>query len=240
MPIIFTPPPPAPSRSSPAEFSARADAFLAWMETFGLEINSALSLFETTGYASRESDTVNVIRLIAGYPAGSIQRGTRIRFRAAGPNTGSTTINLDYLGSRQCRTVRGTVLPAGYIRGDVDTTATFDGTYWVLDREPEYGTTGNGSFRRWADGRQECLLQGQLSIGPIDVSEGEVFRSETIDWNYPRSFVDNAVVNFSVSSSVTAWFASRCLGDRGQARAYRSSSNSTTYALFGTAVGNWY
>ena len=53
MPIQFTPPPPAPSRNRPATFSEEADAFLAWMQVFGQELNNALSLFETTGYATR-------------------------------------------------------------------------------------------------------------------------------------------------------------------------------------------
>ena len=48
-----------------------------------------------------------------------------------------TTLSLDGGPTKSCKTVTGATLPAGYIRTDCETEATFDGTNWVLDRQME-------------------------------------------------------------------------------------------------------
>ncbi len=76
--------------------------------------------------------TANAINLT--YGMGSLVVGQQVRFRAPNANTGATTINLDGLGAIACRTVTGVALPSGYIRMGVETVATYDGTFWVVDR----------------------------------------------------------------------------------------------------------
>ena len=70
----FTTPPPAPNRNNPSTFSAYMDAFLAWLVVFWQELNSALQLFSTKGYATFQGgSTANALVLAAGYPPGSIE-----------------------------------------------------------------------------------------------------------------------------------------------------------------------
>lgn len=188
MPI--TPPPPAPNRSQPASFSSRMDAFLGWLVGFVPQLNGALSVIGANGYATT-GGSANAISLTAGYP--ELVTGMRVRFKANSQNTGPATINLDGFGARQCRTMRGTALPAGYIRSDVETQATFDGTYWVLDRQAERGSNANGSWVRLADGSQTCTLTVSNSDG-LTVAVPQVaglYRSEAYNWTFPVPFSAN-------------------------------------------------
>lgn len=199
MPI--TPPPPAPNRSQPATFSSRMDAFLGWLVDFVPQLNRALSVIDANGYATTGGNA-NTIVLTAGYP--ELVIGLRVRFQANSQNTGSATINLDGFGARQCRTMRGTVLPAGYIRSDVETQATFDGTYWVLDRQTERGSNTNGSWVRYSDGGQSCTKTITHASGPsIEIIAGSgIYRSDPYTWNYPLPFSNNPRGTVEVAQSV--------------------------------------
>ena len=144
-----------PNSGNPATFNDDADTFLGALPTMVTEFNALLpsiaaKLWATVGAGS----TANALVVSCGFPALAV--GTQIRFRATATNTGPTTLNLDGLGAKACRTVTGVGLPAGYIRTDADTVATYDGTYWVLDRAPERGTNSNGQYLRLANGYQIC------------------------------------------------------------------------------------
>lgn len=237
----FTTPPPAPNRNNPSTFSAYMDAFLAWLVVFWQELNNSLQLFSTKGYATLQgSSTANALVLTAGHPPGSIATGTKIRFRAAQANTGAATINLDGTGARQCRTITGAVLPPGYIRTDAETEAVFDGTRWVLDRLVERGSNSNGQFRKFADGRMECFLSGQIRSEPVNVATGEIFMSELVYWTFPQNFATTPFVVLSTSGSTTSWTSVQSATGNAACRVYRATSTPTDYALFGSASGDWY
>ena len=102
--------------------------------------------------------TANAITLTSVYPQTSLVRGQTKTFRATAANTGATTINVDGLGAVSAVTVTGVALPAGYIRTDVDTVATFNGTNWVVDRQVQYGSNANGNFVLRNDG--SALIMG--------------------------------------------------------------------------------
>lgn len=190
MPI--TPPPPTPSRTNPLTFSPRMDATLAWFPTFVTDYNNDAALmgrrYVTYG------GTANAITLTGALPAGasSIPVGTQVRFRATAANTGATTINLDGVGAVACRTITGVALPSGYIRTDVDTIASFDGTYWVLDRQIERGVNANGNFFRLADGTQSCRARIAGSS------------SGAVTWTFPAAFVNNTDTYVVGSGHATA------------------------------------
>lgn len=189
MPI--TPPPPTPSRTNPLTFSPRMDAMLAWFPTFVTDYNNDAALmgrrYVTYG------GTANAITLTGALPAGasSVPTGTQVRFRATAANTGATTINLDGVGAVACRTITGVALPSGYIRADVDTIASFDGTYWVLDRQIEHGVNANGNFVRLADGTQSCRARIAGSS------------SGAVTWTFPAAFVNNTDTYVVGSSHAT-------------------------------------
>lgn len=102
--------------------------------------------------------TANAITLASVYPQTSLVRGQTKTFRATAANTGAVTINVDGLGAVAAVTVTGVALPAGYIRTDVDTVATYNGTNWVVDRQVQYGSNANGTFVLRNDG--SALIMG--------------------------------------------------------------------------------
>lgn len=77
--------------------------------------------------------TANAITLAVGSGYSTIPTRYQVRFRATATNTGAATVAVDGLPAVALRTVGGVALPAGYLRTDVDTTITYDGTYWVVD-----------------------------------------------------------------------------------------------------------
>ena len=174
-------------------------------------------------------------------PTGSIGVGTRVRFRAATPNTGSATINLDGHGARQCRTITGAVLPAGYIRSDAETEATFNGTHWILNRETESGSNSNGIWFRFADGRQYCESQGLLQSGTIQNNYGSVFVDGQQSWTYPIGFVSPPIPSFIVQGSLTVWIVGRTGSSQTATfQCYRAVANDIIYSVSAQANGYWY
>lgn len=151
--MAITSPPPPPNSGNPAQFNERADAFLGWLATFVVDFNADLPLLRGRTYATR-TGTANAIVLTTG--GVSLAVGMQVRWRAAAANTGAVTINVDGQGAIEARTVTGAVLPAGYIRTDADTVATYDGTRWIVDRQIERSGNANGQFVRFADGTQIC------------------------------------------------------------------------------------
>lgn len=124
--------------------------------------------------------TANVITLAPVFFRDSYAAGDEFRFRASAANTGATTINVGGLGAKTAVTVTGAVLPAGYIRTDVDTVCVYDGTRFVVQREIERGSNANGEYVRFADGTQACW--GSV-IMPNTTPQA------TVSWNYPAAFL---------------------------------------------------
>lgn len=191
--MAITPPPPPPNSGDPANFNARADAFLGWFPAFVSQFNADLPFISSKGWATY-GGSANAITLTAGVV--SLVRGVQVRFRATASNTAAATINLDGLGAIACRTITGAVLPAGYIRTDADTVATYDGTYWIVDRQLERGANANGSFYRDASGYQSCWAG-------LDTQNGAE-RSITFPATFVSATTALSVALAPVSSSLTS------------------------------------
>ena len=102
-------------------------------------------------------------------------------------------------GGEDIGTVTGMALPAGYIRTDADTVATFDGTFWVLDRQTERGSNANGEYLRLADGTQIAAAVITETSHAITTADGGQFRSSAvITVTYPAAFAANPVVVVSI------------------------------------------
>lgn len=185
------------------------------------------------------SGTANAILLT--YGQGALAVGQQVRFRALNANTGATTINLDGLGAIACRTVTGVALPSGYIRTGVETVATYDGTFWVVDRQTERGSNANGSWVRYADGRQECWHTG-LSDTSTDPS-GNIFRSTNeSSWTFPVGFLLTDDIVVSASARNAGRWAHGRPGNTLTAliRQYSSVNSTTVVDVNVRAVGTWY
>lgn len=238
--MAITPLPPPPNPDSPASFDTLAYPFVSALGTMVDEANDALAKM---GMYAGYGGSANAITLTGILPAGvsAIPVGTAVRFRATAANTGATTINLDGRGAVACRTITGVALPAGYIRTNVDTVATYDGTFWVVAREIERGSNVDGEFVRYADGTQLCSLTA--SVGDVTTASGTLFMSPTQTWTYPAPFVTSTnLAPQGVSASSGIRFL---VGDSGTSTAwtYRvastgSSATATTVRL--SAQGRWY
>ena len=133
--------------------------------------------------------TADAITLATGAGlTGDLPAGLQLRFRAAAANTGAATIAIDGGAPIACRTIRGTALPAGYIRDDVDTVAYYDGTYLVLDRAEESGVVaGQGVYQKFASGLLVC--HQRLTGIDITTADGALYRSAALSWTFPEPFV---------------------------------------------------
>lgn len=238
MPI--TPPPPTPSRTNPLTFSPRMDATLAWFPTFVTDYNNDAALmgrrYVTYG------GTANAITLTGALPTGasSVPIGTQVRFRATAANTGATTISLDGLSAVACRTVTGVALPSGYIRTDADTVATFDGTYWVLDRQIERGSNANGEYIRLADGAQICTHA--ITGSATTTASGSIYTSGDDTWTFPAAFASTTGLAFAGTSNFVGRWLNIYAATTTTAtiRQFNASSNASTPTLRLLAIGRWY
>lgn len=140
--------------------------------------------------------TANAITLTTGVSLSAVPTGYKVRFRATSANTGSTTIDMDGIGTVTCKTITGENLPAGYIRTDVDTEAVYDGTNWVLDRAIETGEATRevnvggvdveytDYFTKYADGTLTCFAE----FIPLLYESSSVCRG---DWEFPSDIDDS-------------------------------------------------
>lgn len=222
MPITL--PPATPSRNRPTAFSAEMDAYLAWLSAAIPEMNSIATgsinagTFNTLvanaytgagrrslgGLASAISGTANAIVLTqTGFSTLLVNQ--EVVFKATSANTGATTINLDGTGAIACVTMNGAALPSGYIRTDTITRARYNGTNWVVDREPEYGSNSDGEYWRYADGKQECSIEVNNDAVAWTTADGSFFRAaSTATWNYPKPFASGARPAFSFGVSIAS------------------------------------
>lgn len=182
--------------------------------------------------------SANAITLAHG-GAGVMQTGLTVRFKASGANTGATTINLDGLGAIACRTVTGVALPAGYIRTDIWTEAFYDGTYWVVDRQPERGSTATGDFVRYADGTLE-MTSGTLIFDAPSTAAGGIFASSVMTWTLPAPCVSPPAVAAGKSNSSTRWVAVTVASTSASFRMYSYLSSDVATGGDAQAKGKWY
>lgn len=179
--------------------------------------------------------------------------GLRLRFRASATNTGPATIALDGGSAIACRTVTGVALPAGYIRNNVDTEASFDGSFWVLERASERGSNANGRYQRTADGTLRCWHS--LPLGPGNAegagTNANPYRTAAVGWTFPSAFAQTPEFSLSLHSSIDMDFQQRSillvpfsvsatvLGSvRGISLLHGNNSNAITASC--VAIGRWY
>lgn len=165
------------------------NAFGTWANSLASSLLSSSPAFRVT-----YGGTANAITLTTGLSLPSLTTGFAVRFRATSANTGATTINVDGLGAVSCITIpnssgSGAALPSGYIRTNVDTTAVYDGTNWVVYRETESGSNANGSYTKYADGTMLCRHAQTVSYATAAACTGT--------WTFPQTF--SAAPKISVS-----------------------------------------
>lgn len=156
--------------------------------------------------------------------------GMKVRFKATDANGGATTINIDGSGAVACRNVRGTALPAGYVRTDRFTEAVFDGTYWVLDRAVEAGSNANGYYVRHADGRLWMRHKLTTSTGGA------------VNWTFPMTFNTDSTATIMGSTGATSARAAPNIADNTYAaiNAYDSAGARVAASVHLEANGFWY
>lgn len=164
--------------------TAAGEAFIkrgispADLSLLAADIANAIKQNATSGIGTY-GGTANAITLDVGSGYAVIPTRYTIKFRATATNTGAATVAVDGLPAVALRTVTGVALPAGYIRTDVDTEITFDGTYWVADRQAERGGTDDSGFERYANGTLH-VWKKLTGLGPISTANGSLFNSAVV------------------------------------------------------------
>lgn len=184
--------------------------------------------------------TANAVALTYGVAA--VTTGTMVRFKATAANTGPATINLDGKGAIACRTIKGDVLPADYIRTDALTSAWYDGTHWIVDRQIEVGTNANGIYTKYADGRMICK-KSQPNVLDASVAEGSIFKSATpYIWDLPADYAASSVAfgGSSVRSSAATLRGRVTSTSTGEFIATSGISLSGNLTIDMIADGPWY
>lgn len=174
----------------------------------------------------------------SGKISGTVPTGLQVRFRASSANTGATTIALDGGTPIACRTVTSVALPAGYIRTDADTVATYDGTFWVLNRAPERGSNANGSFVKYEDGTME--MEGALAGAVVETSAGSVWRSAELTQDYPVVPASGARPTVDVASALRWANVVTTSGTSFAYRQFAGASSATSSSARYAAWANWY
>ena len=167
--------------------------------------------------------------------------GQQYRFRATAANTGSTTINVDGIGVKTCKTITGIDLPAGYIRTDVDTVCTYDGTNLICGREEEYGSNSNGAFWKSADGRLTCSIVDMATEDATDTLDG-LYRTSLLSWTFPALFIVVPVFNGGQSSENGQWVAKSVAISKTSVNfvIWNAVTNSNNIFISLAATGRWY
>ena len=190
-------------------------------------------------HARSVGGTANAITLACfGDPA--IVAGTQVRFVATAANTGSVTIALDGRLPESCATVTNTPLPADYIRTDAVTVATYTGSSWTVDREPEVITNANGRAVRYADGAQICRSDGAAQ--DTNNAVGGVFNTASLaTWTFPAPFISPPSFQGSPNGSALRWVAGGASGTTSaQYRQFAAAASATELTSELTATGEWY
>jgi hypothetical protein len=135
--------------------------------------------------------TADVITLTTSRTLSALTAGQEFRFRATAANTGATTINVDGIGAVTAKTITGAALPANYIRTDVDTLCTYDGTDIIVERKMQKTTESGWTVVRYDCGEFEARIDYSPTTSP-----------ETI--NYPVTLAANPQLFGNTSQSSSA------------------------------------
>lgn len=171
-------------------------------------------------------------------------QGDKVRARIGATNTGAATLAVDGLSAVNVVTVTGAALPAGYIRTDVDTEFTYNGSAWVASRERELGSNANGSFTRHADGTLECFTSMTETSGAVS-ADGVIYSSTTpTTWTLPAALISAGTAQAVVSAQVAGiiWFNGRLNSTTDvQVTKFTGRSTESTARVFrATVTGFWY
>lgn len=238
MPI--TPLPTPPNYLAPLTFPSLATNWVGQFTTQTVhEINAALASFGPGNPYCAVGGSANARTLTSGLNLTSLVTGQQVRFRANVTNSASTTINLDGLGVKTAKTPTGANLPAGYLRTDVDTEATYDGTNWIVYRRVESGSNGSGSWTRYEDGSQVCWVD-ELALPDSTTASGSIFRSGTGTWTFPAGFVDSNVAVTITGTTLQAWASGGTTSASGATVRAFSYISATGITAGAQALGRWY
>ena len=184
--------------------------------------------------------TANTVTLAPAFARTAYVAGDEFRFRATAANTGATTINVGGLGAKAAVTVLGTALPAGYIRTGVDTVCVYDGTRFVVQREIERNSNGNGEYVRFADGTQICTHKYSQFLSLTNQSSGYWY--DAAIWVYPSAFAQVPYIGCTVriSNMVTTTAAGDPALTTAPAYVLSLSALSGTASIRFSATGVWY
>lgn len=105
----------------------------------------------------------------------------------------------------------------------------------------ERGSNANGEYVRFADGTQICT-SSTIAIPATNIALGSVFRSETVIWTFPASFVAGSTpVVTGEAQALHHWITPNLHGNNTAAfRVMSAVPNSAEVLVQLTAIGRWF
>lgn len=209
--------------------------------------NNDLGPLITGGAYMTVGGTADAITLTspAGYTLTSLVTGMQFRFKATTQNTGAITISVDGIAAVAGKTVTGVACPADYIRNDIETIITYDGTDFFVYREVQRGSNVNGDYDKFANG---LLIQSGELVITCNTPEGNIFGTTagTVYLGegsviFPLVF---SSVHYAKSSSAAANIAlsisDRFLTTSGFDPRFYGIASGNTFNVKWLAKGSWY
>ena len=165
-------------------------------------------------------------------------------FKVQAPTTSNTyqlLIRLDGGAIAPLKNINGSNVPGPYMRTDVITYLTWDGSNFRAGRAVERGSDANGEWVRFEDGTQICThsLTGQSTA----TAAGALFTSATsTTWTFPKTFLTGTLPSCHADVNAAGRWTNVWGVDNTKCaiREFNSASNASTFPLRCQATGRWY
>jgi hypothetical protein len=149
------------------------------------------------------SGTANAPVITTGLNLDSIPVGYEILYQASVTNTATVIFSVDG-NIAEGKTPTGSDLPADYIRTDALTRAWWNGTNWIVGRQPETAAPlagVNGRYIRYEDGAMACF-HVQSGSNTLTSAVGSLFRGTVMrTWTFPAPFTEKPAVTATYDRS---------------------------------------
>lgn len=239
--------PAAPSRSDPANFNTRAEAFVGALATFRDQVNALAAEMNVDGYggaAVEYTGSIDDLSLATGFyivntaatgtkPSG-VTFGVMMVIRRGSDGSGVVEQMFYWGGNIYNREAIGGVWTSWrmqYGRSNVLATVSQSSgvpTGGLIQR----GSNANGNFVRFADGTQICTHSITLTYATTTIL--------TKQWIYPAAFSHTPFRSINLSNQ-SADYTNVFLSDCGQWFSFPTGLSDTTFNLYQQrgALGTW-
>lgn len=107
----------------------------------------------------------------------------------------------------------------------------------IVDHNLDVANPPNGYYVRWENGLQVCWWRESVSHTHPNAT-GPIYRSDSITWTYPASFVSAPVVVAGASN--LTWASAQAIGSSSSSLiSFSPDTSARTAAISAVAIGRW-